>query len=470
MSRLGIPTTTLYVKKTGLPFYDASRLIGVAHLFFGTASAEVEDKGAFWVIYGSESSRDKDQILWIMDELLVPRAKDVQKKIKALEQNFEKIFQGIADYFGQPNSIAKKDTPLMAMDTSLLTGIRGFDPLARYSLLAPQTSASGAKYKDDQPEIIASTFGLSYAARSWVQKETNLILPIFGERFVIGGFLNFRRNFSHQAGGSVTTVWAALSILSDLIGKPIPVIDFVYNKIVQQTFYESGYLGYERLCSNWQEGKKNALREIKLYLEQTRNEQASQQRLALARALARFAINPTVTNLEAIQKLKARLLIALTEGEGQNRWFASELRFRLWGNQDTLKEVISMTIENEIPIPEGLTWAVAKSLIPSDKPLHEAKGWFNKFVRLENLGTADRFFAEIERIISRATYDPDQTVNRVFGASKEELQKIRQLAVLQDNKTFRAFKAVFLLEVLSKLRGRPEGADESPETPAESET
>ena len=50
------------VYKTGLPFYDAARLIGVAHLFFGTASAEVEDKGAYWEVSGVSVKRDKYQI------------------------------------------------------------------------------------------------------------------------------------------------------------------------------------------------------------------------------------------------------------------------------------------------------------------------------------------------------------------------------------------------------------------------
>jgi hypothetical protein len=64
---MGLPNPIILQKerylvyKTGLPFYDAARLIGVAHLFFGTASAEVEDKGAYWEVSGIPIQRDKDQ-------------------------------------------------------------------------------------------------------------------------------------------------------------------------------------------------------------------------------------------------------------------------------------------------------------------------------------------------------------------------------------------------------------------------
>ena len=43
--KITLETQTFYADKTGIPFFDAARLIGVAHFFFGTASAEIEDKG-----------------------------------------------------------------------------------------------------------------------------------------------------------------------------------------------------------------------------------------------------------------------------------------------------------------------------------------------------------------------------------------------------------------------------------------
>jgi hypothetical protein len=55
---ISLQTDCYKVYKTGLPFYDAARLIGVAHLFFGTGSAEVEDKGTYWKVKGVSVQRD----------------------------------------------------------------------------------------------------------------------------------------------------------------------------------------------------------------------------------------------------------------------------------------------------------------------------------------------------------------------------------------------------------------------------
>ncbi|NIR13914.1 MAG: hypothetical protein GWN86_08140 [Desulfobacterales bacterium] len=133
-----------------------------------------------------------------------------------------------------------------------------------------------------------------------------------------------------------------------------------------------------------------------------------------------------------------------------------------------------MSIGRAVQVPESLVWAVANALIPPKTQREEAKGWFNKFVRLENIGSPDRFITEIERILSRATYDPQGVVRTIeskegktyplYNPSKEDIEVVRSL-IAHDERTFRAFKAVFLMEVLSKLRasGGAEAEGESEE-------
>lgn len=330
------------------------------------------------------------------------------------------------------------------MDAALLTGVRGADPLASYSRLAPETSDGKAKASENPYEVQACAFGLGYAARAQFGKNNKvLILPIFEGHFVLNGFLDFRRPFKHVAGGDVSTIWAALGILDDLLGRDLPIADFAYNKEVERTFYEGGSLGFERLCRYWRnESSRQVLHDVKRFLDKSQGLDKGNQGVDLARTLAHFAAKPTVDELLLIARLKARLLATDSAGRYAPEVAAARA---LFSEESTTKEAGQMSIEgNTLPeIPDRLTWALAKALDDA------GKGWMNKFVRLENASTPDRFLAEVERIISRAAMKPDsRLVYQTFYSESGALTDVFAL----DTRDFRAYKAVFLLQVLSKLR------------------
>lgn len=462
MSKLGLPVAPLYLKKTGLPFYDSARLIGVAHWFFGSSSAEIEDYGSHWKLSGVITRRDADIILWLIDRLSIRSDAALRKKINDIASLPMQEYQEYQKYFTQipPKKFQEQEAVYKDMEVALQRGTRGHDPLSSYSRLQSE-APSDAQYKDDKPEVIASAFGASFAALASWQNEKISILPIFSGHFVLGPFLNFTRNYEHPAGGWVSALWASLNILLELEGKNLPVTDFAYNKEIRRTAYESGTLGFYKLCRCWREGKKDtkqALREINLFLSRTTKQGVPEKYLHLARSLSRYLINPTVDGLEQIQQIKARCQYDLWGDDPQARRFV-HIAISLFNEINIIREVARMCGVQSFEIPDSLVRAVANALTM------EGKGWFNKFVRLENSCSPDRLFDEVERIISRASYDPEDPdgFRKVYFPRKEELQKVRDLASAYDPRTFRAFKAFFLVEILAFMkRESPTGNADEP--------
>jgi hypothetical protein len=137
-----------YVYKTGLPFYDAARLIGVAHLFFGTASAEVEDKGAYWEVSGVHVKRDKSLVSWVLNEGK-SKAWDLAQKEEQIEKAFRDI-EGDTEcpqFNGLP--VSKGYPALKEFDAALQYGPRGVDPLSDAVLVSSQ----GTKPKKQRKNI-----------------------------------------------------------------------------------------------------------------------------------------------------------------------------------------------------------------------------------------------------------------------------------------------------------------------------
>ncbi|WP_438317854.1 hypothetical protein ACP6EK_03305 [Candidatus Caldatribacterium sp. SIUC1] len=451
-----------YVYKTGIPFFDAARLIGVAHLFFGTASAEVEDKGAYWEVSGVAIRRDEQQVLWVV-ELIDPTA--IERRLFKNGSRFlwEELFQHFREKDLEKRKGRKQELKA-EYDAALQIGTRGVDPLAKYEVLAPRsTSETLKKYKINFQEASAATLGRAFAAkvdsRAKRQRDEMYILPIFRERFVLSGFLDYKRDFSHAGGGWVAAIWAALSILVDLTAKRLPVADFAYTREVkgpnnQPIFSGSGYLGLERLCIYWwekvvQESNQssiNLLRNLRSFLQSTSGENHEQLQ-ALARWVADFVANPNVEALVKIQQLKARILAA-SQSQNVSR---SSAAHQLLHRSELIKEVENMLYVPEVP------WRVTESLARA-LAFHE-KGWMNQFTRLENAPDFSQFIQQVEHIISRGYYREQLGQGECLGV-QEALTGTRDLAnrllqmapALQDEKTFRAWKAIFLLDVLSRAR------------------
>jgi len=480
LNQIRLPKDCYRVYKTGLPFYDAARLIGVAHLFFGTASAEVEDKGAYWEVSGVSVQRDEKQILWALERL-----RPTKRERGLFEDEGRFLWNKLQSFFSAPlNSREGRREELKAeYDVALQIGTRGIDPLSKYEILAPRsTGETKKKFKDYFQEVAATTLGRAFAAyvvsRSNRQTEEMYILPVFRERFVISGFLTYERTFQHAGGGWIAAVMAALSILLDLVVKQLPVVDFAYTREVkgpthQPIFSSSGYLGLERLCAYWwgeivqkeNQGALQLLRNFRQFLYETRGQNVHEQVQSLARWVADFVANPSVDALVKIEQLKARILAA---SQSQDLQGAFEAR-QLLGYSQLLEEVKNM-MSMELP---DIPWQVAEALARALS--FDEKGWMNQFTRLENAANFSQFIQQVEHIISRGYYREQQEQEQTPNI-REALTKARDLAdtlrtieaQLRDEKAFRAWKAIFLLNVLSRARFKKETSTEA-SAPADTE-
>jgi len=287
------------------------------------------------------------------------------------------------------------------------------------------------------------------------------VLPTFSSHIVISGFLDYNRFYQHTAGGFVASVLAAISILLDLTSKKIPVVDFAYTKEVKAgnrpVFSESGYLGFEKLCSLWWEAIKGnneerleILRQIKSFLENTGRQDIDNQNQNLARYLADFAVSLDIDSLCMIERLKARILASQ-----QNIYLA----LNLFNTRKDIEEVRKM-IELELPeVPENVSRALAKAMELDEK------GWMNQFTRMENAIDFSQFISYVEHIISRGYYRELQEKGR--ANIRDAMDKAIELAstlrslheALVDEKRFRAWKSIFLMDVLSKMKFRIEGGE-----------
>jgi hypothetical protein len=450
------------VYKTGLPFYDAARLIGAAHLFFGTASAEIEDKGTHWEVSGVSIRRDEEQILWAVER--INKLSEWERELFE-DKNGEFCWNELQAFFSATLSSRKgrKKELKAEYDVALQTGTRGIDPLSKYEILAPRsTKETKKKFKDYFQNVAAALLGRAFAA--YVETKTNRqicemhILPVFREHFVISGFLTYERTFQHSGGSWIAAVMAALSILLDLTVKRLPVADFAYTMEVKDPtrkpiFSSSGYLGLERLCSYWwqrvvEEENERALqllRNFRQFLHETRGQNVHEQVQHLARWVADFVANPSVDALVKIEQLKARVISA-----SQDKSFPGFFEARmLLGNSQILKEVKNM-MGLQIPdVPWQVSEALAKVLSLDEK------GWMNHFTRLENAGNFSQFIEQVERMISRGCYREQQEksmhIRDAITKARDLANVLRSIeAQLRDERAFRAWKAIFLLDVLSR--------------------
>ena len=473
-SKIPLKKATYYVYKTGVPFYDAARVIGVAHLFFGTASAEIEDKGVCWEISGLEVQRDEQQVLWVIERL-----NPTQKERRLFFKESAFLWSELTNFFSEEDITNRKghlEELKAEYDVALQIGTRGIDPLSKYEILAPRsTGETHKKFKAPYPEVAAATLGRAFAAyavsRTKRQREEIYILPIFQGHFVLSSFLVYERYFSHASGGWIAAVWAALSILLDLTAKRLPIADFVYTREVKgptnlPIFSGSGYLGLDKLCHYWWEAtlkniksRLDLLGSFRSFLQDkgARNQNADEKVKNLARCVADFVANPNVEALTKMQQLKARILTT-SQGEFILGGYAAN---RLLSRSEHIKEVKAML---QIDLPE-VPWQVSEALARALG--FDEKGWMNQFTRLENAPNFSQFIRQVENIVSRGYYR-EQQEERQQANIQQALTKARDLAnvlrgiesALRDEKAFRAWKAIFLLDVLSRARIRTKDSSE----------
>jgi hypothetical protein len=187
------------------------------------------------------------------------------------------------------------------------------------------------------------------------------------------------------------------------------------------------------------------LRNFRQFLHETRGQNVHEQVQHLARWVADFVANPSVDALVKIEQLKARVISA-----SQDKSFPGFFEARmLLGNSQILKEVKNM-MGLQIPdVPWQVSEALAKVLSLDEK------GWMNHFTRLENAGNFSQFIEQVERMISRGCYREQQEksmhIRDAITKARDLANVLRSIeAQLRDERAFRAWKAIFLLDVLSR--------------------
>lgn len=463
MKTLKLPTSKAVVEKTGLPFYDAARLIGAAHRRYGTATVEVQDHGSRWMLIGPkiDQERRSKQLAWVLDSLPA-----YASSVKSLRSSIEKDALGATvdpeppQSSRRPSKSKNKESGVYYyLESTLQTGIRGPDPLASYRSLASQ---AGLEFTQSLEDVADAAFGVSFAAVSRGRQEEGerRVLPIFDQgHLVLGPFLDFRRSYQHEAGGFVAAVWASLVLLEELANRDLPVADFAYNWVIPRVQSSSGYVGVDRVCQQLREHKERGeefqfAQQVRTYLAGT-NWGASAVEYDLARALAHFATTADVKHLEAVARLKARLMAR--DGTGQES-FARNRAMRLFANSNSIQEVKEMAMANQqVDVPEGVTRALARWFSGGGKD-----GWIGQFIKLENASSADRFLDETQRILSRAKMNKENPVD--YSPPREEqetLDKIRGLT----GPHFRSLKAVFLLDLQAKMTYQGRRSETPPDSP-----
>jgi hypothetical protein len=446
MKLLQLPITTINVQRTGLPFYDAARVIGVAQLFFGTSNAVLKETGFGWTLSGTTSQKELEaNRLWICGRLrsFEPPPSANYNRVESWFSNQNdptriQTWREFCAYFGNPltvGKVTKKNTTGM-MDAALALGSRGYD-VGGYRDLAAE---SGTPSQQAEAETLAALFGLSHAARV---NNSLFLLPVFGDvegdgktvPITTARYWNYNRIFIHEGGEKIAVTWAMLSMLETLFDQGLPIIDFAYNRAARP-IYHSGTLAAEKLCRCWRDGYDNTLREIRRYLELTPREKGG-HRAALARALADFALNPDAVRLERIIRLKARAMA------NEDKSAMSLLR-----QPETLEEINNMvkTGNGEIPdLPESLVRAVQQAL----NLTKDNKSWIGGYMKLENANTPHRFVEEAQRLVSRARIE--RSIYYVADAGEKTLPDLISELALSPQK-YRAFRAAFLLRVLQNIR------------------
>lgn len=455
--KIHLKENTYRVYKTGLPFYDVARLIGVAHLFFGTASAEIIDKGAYWEVKGIDVKRDEEQIEWVLEQEK-RKSHNFNQKIRQIKRSLTELYQKIKNsqnlnFDGLP-TVRGGYAALVEFDAALSRGVRGIDPMSNYPLLvsvSTQINPREKKYNVKSEDLATASIGFCFSAAARSGDCRTFILPVFKERVVLSGFLNYKRDYRHDAGSHVSNVLAAISILLDLILQKLPVVDFVYTSVCGQNIVlKSGYLGFEKLCHLWREavkknneGRLEILRQIREFLQNTARQDTDNQNQDLARYLSQFVVNLDVDSLCMIEKLKARILASQNDSRSIQNLFKSPK------DVNEVKEMIGLELPD---VPQEVSQALAKALELDEK------GWMNQFTRLENATDFSQFIGYVEHIISRGYYRELQEKEQ--SSIREAMNRARELASilkslieeLIDEKKFRAWKSIFLLDVLSRTK------------------
>lgn len=113
----------------------------------------------------------------------------------------------------------------------------------------------------------------------------------------------------------------------------------------------------------------------------------------------------------------------------------------------------------QLNLPE-VPWQVSEALARALG--FDEKGWMNQFTRLENAQNFTQLIQQVEHVISRGIYteqkDNQKNIQEALRKARSLADQLRSIegAFHQDEKSYRAWRSIFLLDVLSRSRTRTE--------------
>lgn len=449
----GLPRRRAYVRKTGLPFYDAARVWGVSRLLFGQSTCTVMERADRWELEGYAVNRAPEHTVWLRTRLTRRGLERIEDTTLQALDRLASRYNEVVYYFtnsGQQRHF-KADTDVSRyLEPAWLQASRGYESWNYRSL----ASSWGKQVREPYAEVVSATAGICLAGLGTSGKDRLLLLPIpdveSSRPVALGPFLQFDYELQHRAGGIVGPVALALHILRQ-IGDLLPVREFAFTRFHGRAFNESGYLGLGSVLLQWQRDAdpkgpvRRALMDIghSLFMTRYQDDPATHN---LARAQAMFVYDPTLVRLEELLKERIRHL-----------WGNSPSHARFWADADTMKGVLTLASVH-VDVPEQLRRLaanVAGALLrvgkqqdgeqgKGDGSLKGVAGWYT---RLEYAPTAERFFREIERLMTRAMMAGDASWYRTWSPVGGWEPMVGEWT----GRRFREMRTAFLLEVQREL-------------------
>lgn len=463
MKKVRFAQREVWVRRTGMPFYDANRLLGAAYYFFGHATARIEDLGGWWRLQGPVVQRTAEQVSWVADRLKNRGLERIEETTLAALDDLEKnpaLQQEIEAYFTRSPQSPEASTKVPRasvgryLEPSFLRGARGPEAFT-YGALA---SEMGRGYDDALPEVMVGTIGLCFAGIAQHGRDERwLVLPVLatdagGAPITLGPFYDFDHRMFHSAGGLVASVGLALEMHVRLAGR-LPLADFAYARFRGRGFYQTGLLGLRSVLTPFLPTMDSLAADSARFIRRTVGAR-DEHLLHTARALAAFLHHPNPTRLERVVRLKAR---GLHREDSQTVGATMALLASAKCREEVLR-LVSPHVD--VPHLSRLARQVALALAA------QGKGWIGWYTRLEGMQHPDRFVQEMERLLARTAFAAAKssgedgetkvtTINfpRAFGLAREEVEEFKRVLVGFSPAHFRVFKSVFLLTVLHQFTG-----------------
>lgn len=178
LHNFGGEPATLYIEKTGLPFYDALRLYGAIDLYIGLREdVTIEDTGIRWKVTGRRRPKFMDG----RDVAFLNRIKEQFSGRKS--PNSEEYCKKMYSYLVNAKSFRDEkpfpaEKPFVGLDSTLQAGIRGISAANYETLQTGQTSK-----KECKAMIPLSEGLLAFAGKKRTENVSRIyFLPVFEGR------------------------------------------------------------------------------------------------------------------------------------------------------------------------------------------------------------------------------------------------------------------------------------------------